>query len=62
MLDPLDGGVLPVLDLNPIRRAAGAVAAVAALGGHALKPELASRAEQVRPDLTYYAIPSIEII
>src|SRR5258707_538079 len=41
-----------VLDLDPVRRATGTVAALAPFGDQALQPELAGLPEQVRPNLT----------
>ncbi len=40
-----------VLHLDPVRRSAGAVGAIPALGHHALQPHQAGMAEQVRADL-----------
>jgi hypothetical protein len=44
LLDPLDRRMLPVLDLDPVRRAAGAVGAVTALRNQALQTEVAGSA------------------
>ena len=46
LLDPVQRRVFTVLDLDPVRRPAGAVAALAALRDHALQAELAGVAER----------------
>jgi hypothetical protein len=48
------GRMFPILHLDPIRRAAGAIGPVGALRDQPLKPELAGLAEYVRSDLTLF--------
>jgi hypothetical protein len=48
--------MIPVFDLDPIRRSAGAVRTITALGHQAFEPELAGLPEQVRADL-----PALEL-
>jgi hypothetical protein len=62
LLDPIHRRVTSVLDLDPVRRAAGAVPALAALGNHALQPELAGVAEQVWSDLALLEVADEDAI
>ena len=48
---PVHGGVLAVLDLDPVLRSAGAIGAVGPLTHHALKAHVARGPEQVGTDL-----------
>jgi hypothetical protein len=47
-----EGGVLPVLDLQPVIAPAGAVGALAVLGNQTLETHAAGGVEQVWPDLS----------
>ena len=51
LFDPLHGGVRRVLHLDPVRRGADAIGAVAMFRNQALEPELAGLAEQIRADI-----------
>jgi len=53
-LHPIEGVVLPVLDLNPVLGPATLIRPVAVLRNQALKPKLASLAKQIRTDLALF--------
>jgi hypothetical protein len=54
LLDPLHCRMGGVFHLDPVRRGAGAVGAIAVLRHQALEAELAGLAKQVRADLTLF--------
>ena len=54
ILHAAEGGMLPVLDLNPAIESTAAVVALAVLRDQPLQPHQAGVAKQIRPDLALF--------
>ena len=54
--------MLPVLDLDPTRRSAGAIATLAVLRDQPFEPHQAGMAEQIRPDLALFKWRQVDAV